>query len=293
MKGLITLYMTTLNRPKLLDRALLSVTEQVYKNVEVIVCNDASDFEYKDEYLQVINKYKDNFVGLTYLVNDSRMGACYSRNRAIMLAKGEYITGLDDDDIFDKDRLKLFFEFSYKNNYSFLCSNTKKISKLNIQLRDFDQSGRSISLEEMKNLNLVGNQIFIETDKIKEINGFDIEMPAWQDYELWFRLIKKFGPCYKLNACTMYLDDDVGRTRITTSSKAHQGYLKFIEKHKRDLSEKNIRSLKFMDMVNRKEKIPLLNELLIKDFKTYKTITKYQMTYRFRFIYKLYQALLK
>lgn len=293
MINLITVYITTLNRPELLERALISVKAQTYKNFEVVVCNDDSDEEYTLQYDEIIERYRRELTSLTYLVNSKRMGACFSRNRAIEIAKGNYITGLDDDDIFDKYRLESFLSTKNIEQYSFLCSNTKKIGNAIHKVKKISSQGKSISFEEMKNLNLVGNQVFIKTEKIRHLNGFDPEMPAWQDYDMWFRLMKEFGPCYKISNCTMYLDDDIGRNRITTSSKAHQGYLKFVKKHSQDLNNKNIQALSYIDLVNRKQRIPIFNKLFFSDFKSYKIITKYQMTYRFSSLYKIYQFFLK
>lgn len=145
----------------------------------------------------------------------------------------------------------------------------------------------------MKNMNLVGNQIFIKTEKLRELNGFDINMPAWQDYDMWYRTIEKFGPCFKLYACTMYLDDDDSRERITTGSKAYHGYKMFIEKHNRSLSESNLLSLKYADLLNRKQKISIFDKIVFKDFKLYIKVMKYQMTYKFKSLYDLYQLYLK
>ncbi|HGY8487146.1 TPA: glycosyltransferase family 2 protein, partial [Escherichia coli] len=55
MKNLISVYITTQNRPMLLQRALISLLQQTYRNFEVLVCNDASDEKYRSEYEKVIN----------------------------------------------------------------------------------------------------------------------------------------------------------------------------------------------------------------------------------------------
>ncbi|EFH5584895.1 glycosyltransferase, partial [Escherichia coli] len=47
MKNLISVYITTQNRPMLLQRALISLLQQTYRNFEVLVCNDASDEKYR------------------------------------------------------------------------------------------------------------------------------------------------------------------------------------------------------------------------------------------------------
>ncbi|ELT9805146.1 glycosyltransferase family 2 protein, partial [Escherichia coli] len=60
MKNLISVYITTQNRPMLLQRALISLLQQTYRNFEVLVCNDASDEKYRSEYERVINRFQNS-----------------------------------------------------------------------------------------------------------------------------------------------------------------------------------------------------------------------------------------
>nr|WP_071889558.1 glycosyltransferase [Klebsiella michiganensis] len=70
MNNLVTVYITTQNRPQFLHRALLSLRHQSYQNFEVIVCNDASDAVHTNEYENVINAFENNFQGFQYIVNE-------------------------------------------------------------------------------------------------------------------------------------------------------------------------------------------------------------------------------
>ncbi|EGD7793379.1 hypothetical protein DP299_08070, partial [Escherichia coli] len=40
---LVSVYITTKNRPVFLERALKSVVNQTYKKIEILICNDGSD----------------------------------------------------------------------------------------------------------------------------------------------------------------------------------------------------------------------------------------------------------
>lgn len=290
----VTVYITTLNRPELLDRALESLTKQTYKNFEVLICDDASEIDYLEQYANVINKYKDSFVYINLLRNESRKGACYSRNRLINESSARFITGLDDDDMFHPQRLEIFMNFMKSNckDYSFVCSGVNSL-EYNQFLRTDDFDGKVISHDDLKNLNLVGNQIFIEKDKLLTVDGFDINMPAWQDYDTWFRLTKTFGDAFKLNHTTMLLDSTEGRERITTSSNAFKGYEAFINKHLLELTKDNLLSLKYIDLINRKQKFSILNFDLIGNFRLQRTLFKYKSVYDYPQIYSLYRKYIK
>ncbi|HBM8534493.1 TPA: glycosyltransferase family 2 protein, partial [Escherichia coli] len=104
MKELVTVYIPTFNRVELLKRAVNSVLRQTYKNIEVIIVDDAST-DGTHNYLELISR-KDNRV--KYFIKQERSGACISRNIAIQNATGKYITGLDDDDYFLDTRIEDF-----------------------------------------------------------------------------------------------------------------------------------------------------------------------------------------
>lgn len=287
----VSVYITTQNRPELLRRAIKSLKYQTYKNFEVIVCDDCSTIDNQKLNKLIIDEFSVDFISVTYLLNPTIKGACYSRNQAIKFAKGKYITGLDDDDVFHKERLKAFMGFPEKEKYSFICANCKKLDyhydeKLKV-------GGREISEEKMRKFNAVGNQVFIEKKKLITVNGFDEEMPAWQDYDTWFRLILTYGKAFKLNACTMYLDDDENRQRITTSSKAYNGYSKFIDKHKDKLSIDDLLSLSYMDKVNRKQRINYLTLLKSNDKELLIRVIKYSLAYQLPMLYRIYEKIFK
>lgn len=54
--------------------------------------------------------------------------------------------------------------------------------------------------------NLVGNQLLTRLSYFEDVGGFDTNFPAWQDYDLWYRIIMKFGPCIKTNEATYVMD---------------------------------------------------------------------------------------
>ena len=288
--SLVSVYITTRNRPDMLDRALASLTKQTFRNFEVLICNDNSEAKYLSYYTNVIEKYNNSFNGLVYIVNENTMGACYSRNILIHQAKGEFVTGLDDDDYFFPERLELFISFGELNKYSFICANVTIASTERIKTRE---GGMVISLDEMKNFNAVGNQIFVKKHIIESVGGFDTDMPAWQDYDTWLRIINKHGAAYKLNACTMYLDTDTSRNRISTTSKAYNGYETFIRKHAGILSEHNLLSLKYMDLINRKVEFSIFCKELIGEFSLQKRLLKYRMPYYYPRLYYFYKKYIK
>lgn len=242
---LVSIYIPTKNRADLLDRALASIYTQTYKHIEVLVCDDGSDIDIS----HVKRKYERKFSDLKWIRNERSMGASGSRNRMIEVAKGEFITGLDDDDQFLPTRVDEFVHHPWLANYSFLA--TPILAYNGKMLYKSMRCSGVITLEKLLGGNVIGNQVFTRTEYLRAIGGFDPTFPSWQDYDTWLRLVEKFGPGYKSKAPTYRLNLDHELGRITTSGKAYQGYLMFIAKHDNLLRKDHRSMLYFRDLINR------------------------------------------
>ncbi|HSR19165.1 MAG TPA: glycosyltransferase family 2 protein, partial [Ignavibacteriaceae bacterium] len=88
------------NRENLIQRSIYSVLNQTYKNIEVLLVNDAST----DNTEEMINEIKDD--RLKYFKNEINLGPSKSRNIAIKLSAGELIAFQDSDDEWYKDKLE-------------------------------------------------------------------------------------------------------------------------------------------------------------------------------------------
>jgi GT2 family glycosyltransferase len=99
---LVSVVVTTYQRPSLLAQALASIGRQTYREFEVLVINDAGA-DVHGVVEQTLGQ-----AGVTrwqYLVNPENMGKPHSINRALEHASGSLIAYLDDDDEFLPDHL--------------------------------------------------------------------------------------------------------------------------------------------------------------------------------------------
>ncbi|MBO3672640.1 glycosyltransferase [Acinetobacter soli] len=210
---LVTVYIPTYNRINLLKRAINSVLAQTYCNYEIIVVDDNSN-DGTQEYLKEIALENKK---IRYFLKKENSGACVSRNIAISNAKGEFITGLDDDDYFLENRLQNFIDnISLLNHNIFIFSNM--LFDKNGKLRK--KSSFRPKIVEKKHLiygNYIGNQIFCYTSSIKKIQGFDEDLKAWQDWDCWYRLLDNNKAVFL--EYNDYVVDDNDRLRITTKNR--------------------------------------------------------------------------
>jgi len=222
----ISVYIVTMNRFEFLKRAVDSVLNQSEKDFELIIVDNGS----KDETLDYLADLVLLNPKVTCIYLDENKGACYARNKAIEVARGKYITGMDDDDFFEHHRLH-DLKKCYEENEgcSFVFSDDNFVNQGVYVFRT--KKPNRITLEMLKYQNFVGNQVFSELSKFKSVGGFDETLLAAQDYDMWLRLVYKFGAAIKSIEISQNVELGCG-SRISTSPKKFTGYFDFYKKHK-------------------------------------------------------------
>ena len=268
---LVSVIIATQNRPLLLQRALNSVLSQTYKNLEVIVVDDASN----DDTKTVVEEFMQKDSRIKYLKNSTVMGANFSRNRGIKEAGGEYIAGLDDDDEFLPKRIELLMQ-NYEPAYSFITSNNELV---------FDNESRAthmpsiITLDHMLYENTAMNQGLIKKSRLLEAGMFDENLSACQDYDLWMRLILKFGDAKALQEVTQKVYMEESRERISSSSKRKfKGYFDFYKKYKHLMSDEEKKAHFYRIYDTRKKSMsPLVSLVLAKPYEKRSRFERYSI----------------
>lgn len=99
---LISIAMATFNGEKYLRDQLQSIYNQTYNKIEVIVCDDLST----DKTVEILEEFANTY-GLVYQINDSHLGLVKNFEKALSLARGDYIALSDQDDIWYPNKLEL------------------------------------------------------------------------------------------------------------------------------------------------------------------------------------------
>jgi glycosyltransferase involved in cell wall biosynthesis len=234
--------MPTHNRCQLLQRAVKSVLKQSYPNIELIIIDDGSTDDTQAYLTELITEHNH----IQFFTQPSAKGACAARNIAINVAKGELITGLDDDDEFQPERIKHLVE-SYDDKFAFTC--TGFLWHYGNRARAVDNTNKIITLDEQLSYNYATNQVLVATYRLREIGGFDEDFVACQDYDTWTRLIKRFGDANRVAGASyiIHRGDDIERlTKPTNWLKGHSQYL---AKHSSTMDRKNIMNQEFVRIV--------------------------------------------
>ena len=187
---LISVNLTTFNRPNLLRRALNSIYSQTYKNIEVIVIDDNSSENY-EKLIQAFSMVHKNFF---YFKNNKNLGNAKSRNIALSKSKGEFIAFLDDDDYWiDKDKLNRQLKVLLKDKKEEIglsCTSVEKYSSVDKKQKHIIKYPKNL-----KSKILAGNGFIYSTtvltrkNLLLEIKGFDENFPRGIDSDLFRRII--------------------------------------------------------------------------------------------------------
>lgn len=221
----VSVYIPTYNRMPLLKRALESLRKQTFEKFEALIVDDGSS-DGTLGYLEDLSSSDDRFIVVEK--KGQPRGACISRNIAVASARGTYVTGLDDDDWFHPKRLEFLLQ-RWDGGYSAITTNHYSVEGHRNRRSSF--VSRSINLSDMLLGNLVGNQVFTLRERILSVGGFDEQLAASQDYDLWIRLIDKYGPVRRYSRPLYFMDCSPGRVRISTSAARDHGTDQIIRKY--------------------------------------------------------------
>lgn len=236
---LVSIYMPTRNRTRLLHNAVESALAQTYRDVELVVVDDAST-DGTNDYL--LSKARDDR-RLICLRNPKPLGAPASRNIAILSSKGAFVTGLDDDDEFLPERVGAFVDYwklltSRGVCPAFLYSQDRY--RENGVLSFITKKPTSVTADDMFVANHIGNQIFAPRAHFIEAGLFDENMPAWQDLEFFIRILSRFGSAHLLDVPSYVLDNSRRPDRISEQVRNVRAAMEIVaKKHAADSPQKS------------------------------------------------------
>jgi len=226
----ISIVIPTHNRENLLPRAINSALAQTYKNTEIIIVDDGS----KDNTEKLVKKYMSQHGNIKYIKHKKALGGNAARNTGIRAACGEFIAGLDDDDEFTPDRIQLLID-NYSDEYSLITSRALKVTKTSKQKTKYVPT---VDLNTMLYFNAIGNQVLVKREIIIGAGLFDENLKRYQDYDMWLRIIEKYGEAKIIKDVTQIIHYEHDVASNNTHKNNFSGAFKFYKKHKKLMNKK-------------------------------------------------------
>jgi len=248
-KELVSVIIPTYNRASLLPRAIISVLNQTYANLEVLIIADNCT----DNTTQILDDFRNNSK-IKIIELSENVGGAEARNIGLNKAKGEYIAFLDDDDEWYPEKISAQIKILKKKKD--VC-----IVGCNCQFKTKYGTFKSnriknINLDKMLYRNELGSFSFCLTKKeYVEDTFISKELKACQDWELWIKILSKTSlNGFVLSKSLVYKDKSHDLSRLTTNfNTANEAYWKFICKteHLMNSTQKAYRFAKYYSRLSR------------------------------------------
>lgn len=195
---LVSVIIPTYKRVDFLERAIKSVLNQTYRNIELIVVDDNNpDTEYRVETSKLMKSYMSSYSNIKYIMLDKNSGGCVARNTGLQEATGKYVNFLDDDDIFYPEKIeKQVVRFENSNE-------TLAVVGCFANIKDNDGNVKRIEKVEVKGdvfikqlaYNVCTTSIALINREVCIKSGGFIKIPSSQEH-LFFIKIFEVNPYY-------------------------------------------------------------------------------------------------
>ena len=174
------------------NKAIKSALDQSYNDVNIIVIDDNST----DDVYSVVKNYKK----VQYIKNEKNMGPSYSRNVGIRASNSKYISFLDADDLWCKNKLESSLKvLDSDSSVGMTCGNYRRLMPNGGLTRPFYTGSIDIGFDSLLKVNYVASgSVTMRRDVAERAGLFDERFRVCEDYALWLS-VSKFAKIYYID----------------------------------------------------------------------------------------------
>lgn len=274
----VSIIMPCYNSEKYIEKAIQSVLDQTYRNFELIIIDDDST----DKTWEIIEQYaKKDFRVICTKKDENEKGISKSMNKGIEMARGEYITRMDSDDIIIPEKIFRQVQFLDKNEEYGVCSvNIAMMDNLgNIYNENVYPEQKVPSEWTFLWTNPVPNApCMYRTNIIKDNNITFSNLRTAEDYDFLEKLITK-TKVYMINLPLYYYRYNEKSTYNRNRIETFKNSLDISKKYYTEVTKKNAPDFyKFLTWFYTNEDEPIIEDVqVINEFleKTAKEFNEY------------------
>jgi glycosyltransferase involved in cell wall biosynthesis len=185
---LFSVIIPTFNRLPFLKKAIDSVLSQSYSNFELIVVDDGST----DGTSDLLATYEDNRLISLYQENS---GVSSARNKALNIAKGDFIAFLDSDDWWEDNKLQRTIDY-IKDFPRINIFHTEELwyrsGKLLNQKKKHKKPSGEVYIQALPLCCISISTVAIKKVIFNKVGLFDETLEACEDYDFWLRTTSQY-----------------------------------------------------------------------------------------------------
>lgn len=243
---LISVVLPTHNRGNMIDQVIMSVLNQTYEPIELLVVDDGST----DDTTQKVKDFEND--SITYIKLDENKGPNFARNVGLNQADGNFISFIDSDVIILPEKLSKQLNVllnaddkvgivhcgHFRNYYGYLIPNRKYLS------------GHIFNDLIMGKEKVITSSMLIKRDCFDTAGQWDEELPSFNEFDLTLRFAKHFR--FDVVPEPLFYEIDHVHHRITSDIAARrEGIKRILEKWGDDMT--NINGADSQDLFEREK----------------------------------------
>ncbi|HBX22987.1 MAG TPA: glycosyltransferase family 2 protein [Desulfotomaculum sp.] len=194
IEGLVSVVIPTYKRAAMLARAVDSVLNQTYKNIEVLVINDNDPGDEHTKALkEILPQYTDK--RLIYVEQNMHINGAVARNVGIKMACGEYIAFLDDDDCWESEKIEKQVSVlrELDDSWGGVSCRKKiffggKMVKASLPYKD----GNVFEHVLLRNVEITTGTLLMRRKALDDAGYFDEKLIRYQDVQLFAYFTQKY-----------------------------------------------------------------------------------------------------
>lgn len=194
----VSVVIPTHNRPNLVGRAIQSVLQQDFTDIEILVVDDGTEQRSRT----TVESFRDDRI--RYLENERSMGAPASRNRGVRESRADLIAFLDDDDEWEIGKISAQVR-GFDIYPSVVASHTSIVLYDEKTYREEPRMHAEEGVVDVYDRTLYRPYIWtsalmVRKEIFAKVEGFDESFPKNQEWDLVLRLAE-YGPFFAVGAC--------------------------------------------------------------------------------------------
>lgn len=194
VKGLVSVITPVYNCEKYIEDMLLSVFAQTYKDIEIVMVDDKST----DGSADIIKRYQQEHPEIVYYLQPENRGAGHARNKALELARGQYVAFLDADDLWKPQKIEKQVGLLKRKNGGFCFTAIEMIDGSNQVIK-----GKRKVKEEIDYHFLLSNTMIPTSGVLIDrciMGDFRMHIRrGGQDYATWLKLLRGGSKAYGID----------------------------------------------------------------------------------------------
>jgi glycosyltransferase involved in cell wall biosynthesis len=210
----VSVILPTHNRPDLLNRAIDSVIDQTYDNIELLIVDDSSETDTES----IVEEYNDRRI--RYFEHEQNQGPAAARNTGIEQATGDYIAFLDDDDEWRHSKLEKQVPLLEKQppDVGLVYCWMNYYTQSGELVREYHPTYKGYVFPHVLDGQRIGGcpTLLVRKEVVQEIDGFDESIHRGDDGDFIRRVCKEYKVTY-VSEVLVNVYTQHGHSRITTN----------------------------------------------------------------------------